>query len=120
MLGVIALVASRLLRGDARWHCPARRQDLQYLRRREDLLYGGARWPFAQQRAYVSPSLFVNRFVGGGSPDQADERAWQVKLSPAIDVVLDRQRQALLTLSLSMRLDEPGFGGGNTQVFIPF
>jgi len=91
-----------------------------HLRRREYLLYGGWRWPVAQQRAYVSPTLFVNRFSGEGSPDQADERAWQVKLAPAFDVVLDQQRQALLTLNLTMRLDEPGFGGGNAQVFIPF
>lgn len=90
------------------------------LRRREYLVYGGGRWPVAQQRAYVSPTLFINRFLGEGSPEQADGRAWQVKLAPAIDVVLDQQRQAMLTINLSMRLYEPGFGGGNAQVFIPF
>lgn len=44
----------------------------------------------------------------------------KVKRSPATEQVLDRQRQALLTLNPSMRLYEPGCGGGNAQVFIRF
>lgn len=99
------------------------------LRRREYLFYCGWRYPLADDRLRLSPTLFFNRYLGterersvdpAGDDSDSHERAWQVKLAPAIDIILDRDRRAVLTLNLSLMLYEPKFGGGNVQLFLPF
>ncbi len=114
----------RYLHFDERNRQPEAEDGGEILERRESMVYGGVRWRWREQIT-LAPGVFVNyvdnteRHPADPSRDDGD-RGFYGKLTPAVEVLVDRRRGGTLTFNPSVRLHRAAFGGGNIQVNLPF
>ena len=114
----------RYLHFDERNRQPRAEDGGEILERRESLVYGGVRWRWREQIT-LAPGVFVN-YVDNterypGDPEQDDgDRGVYGKLTPAVEVLVDRRTGGTITFNPSVRLHRAAFGGGNIQVDLPF
>ncbi|MCC5812814.1 MAG: hypothetical protein JJU06_20830 [Ectothiorhodospiraceae bacterium] len=92
--------------------------------RRETMVYGGVRYRWTDAVSFA-PGIFVNYADNTERypdvPGESDsDRGIYAKLTPSVELLVDRRRGGYITLNPSVRLHRAAFGGGNIQAYLPF
>ncbi len=114
----------RYLHFDERDRQPRSDDGGRILERRESMAYGGVRWRWREQIT-LAPGVLVNyvdnREYHPAAPGEVDtDRGFYGKLTPAVEVLVDRRRGGTVSFNPTLRLHRAAFGGGNIQVNLPF
>ncbi len=119
-----AWYGARYLRLDETDRRPRDAEEFVERERRETMVYGGVRYRWTDVISFA-PGVFVNyadneeRYPGDPGEDDSD-RGIYAKLTPSVELLVDRRTGGYIAINPTARLHRAAFGGGNIQVYLPF